>query len=179
MEIGYTIPLQKYLHTGALPYGAVSDRRFLWDAHVISLYGAASLLLVHCSSRYTVVLYSPSHAAWRDIDALAVDAIRKSLLAEGIPSAVVSGYLTACDAARPMRTRTHGRREVAFLNRAWEYVAASDALTDRAAVLQDALRIHVNDEICHCAGYDGYGTPRERLHADLHPFYCDNEGAAL
>ena len=43
IELGLTIPLQRYLHIKALPYSQEPDRRFCWDLHVILLRGRPSL----------------------------------------------------------------------------------------------------------------------------------------
>ena len=56
MELGLTIPLQRHLGVKALLYGVEPDRRFCWDLHIITLRGHASLLAVHCHTRYAFVL---------------------------------------------------------------------------------------------------------------------------
>ena len=39
MELGITIPLERFLKRSSPPYGAETDRRFCWDLHVIDLRG--------------------------------------------------------------------------------------------------------------------------------------------
>ena len=60
-------------------------------------------------------------------------------------------------------TRTHGRREVAFLNRAWEDVLASDLCLDTDRQVQPLLDHAVNTRPSRCAGFDGLGTGLERM----------------
>ena len=50
MELGITIPLERFLKRFPPPYGSEADRRFCWDLHVIDLRGQKSLLAVHCHS---------------------------------------------------------------------------------------------------------------------------------
>ena len=56
MQLGLTWPLQRLLKV-SVPYGDPIDRGLCWDAHCITLHGRSSLLLVHCASRYTCVLF--------------------------------------------------------------------------------------------------------------------------
>lgn len=116
MQLGLTIPLQRYLHIRSLPYGDPLDRLYCWDLHRITLHGRGSLLAVHCASRYTFVVFDMTCADWEDLQAVAQSGIYRSLAAAGIAKGAVSAYVNKAGA--PMLTKTHGRREVAFLNRA-------------------------------------------------------------
>ena len=64
----------------------------------------------------------------------------------------------ALAAGEPVRTRTHGRRPVAFLNRAWEDVLSADLLADQSQQRQPLLNSAVNDGLCRCAGFEGQDT---------------------
>ena len=64
-------------------------------------------------------------------------------------------------------TRTHGRREVAFLNRAWEDVLAMDLCLDTNRQAQPLLDHAVNTRLGRCAGFEGLGTGWERITASL------------
>ena len=66
-------------------------------------------------------------------------------------------------------TRTHGRREVAFLNRAWEDVLALDLCLDTSSQAQPLLDHAVNTRPGRCVGFDGLGTGLERMAAMLWP----------
>ena len=68
-------------------------------------------------------------------------------------------------------TRTHGRREVAFLNRAWEDVLELDLCLDTSRQAQPLLDHAVNTRPSRCAGFEGLGTGLERMAAVL----CDWE----
>ena len=60
-------------------------------------------------------------------------------------------------------TRTHGRREVAFLNRAWEDVLKMDLCLDTDSQAQHLLDHAVNTCPSRCAGVDGLGLGLERI----------------
>ena len=141
MELGLTFPLQRFLKRKPPPYGAEPDRRFCWDLHVITLRGNPCLLAVHCHSRYAFVRYDVTPLQWADLPALFREGLLDSLTAAGFSGEQVEDYLRR--AGTMDVTRTHGRREVAFLNRAWEDVLASDLCLDtdrQAQPLLDQLR---------------------------------------
>lgn len=129
VELGLTIPLQRHLGIKALPYGQEPDRRFCWDLHVITLRGRSSLLAVHCHSRYTFVLYDLSRSEWEHLLDIFREGLHRSLSTAGFPSEFME---TLCDAEQPLFTKTHGRREVAFLNRAWDDVLAAELALDES-----------------------------------------------
>ena len=161
MELGLTFPLQRFLKLKTPAYGTQPDRRFCWDLHVIDLRGRKSLLAVHCHSRYTFVRYDVPSLRWADLPGLFREGLLDSLTAAGFSQARAEEYLRrAGDAAL---TRTHGRREVAFLNRAWEDVLALDLCLDSASQAQPLLDHAVNTRPSRCAGFDGLGTGLARL----------------
>ena len=130
MELGLTFPLQRFLHQKPPPCGSEADRRFCWDLHVIRLRGRNCLLAVHCHSRYAFVRFDMPGLLWADLPGLFRAGLTDSLTAAGFGPAQIEAYLQAAGEAR--LTRTHGRREVAFLNRAWEDVLALDTCLDAA-----------------------------------------------
>ncbi len=162
MQLGLTFPLQRKLHIRSVPYGPPLDRTFCWDLHCITLRGQDSLLLVHCASRYTIVAYGVMKYHWDDVARFAMEQTRAGLLDAGLPEQVVTNYLRA--AGTPELTRTHGRREVAFLNRAWEDVLALDYTVDTATLRQPLLEQAVNGIPCRCAGFEGRETAKQFLY---------------
>ena len=165
MELGLTFPLQRFLKQKTPPYGAQLDRRFCWDLHVIQLRGCRCLLAVHCRSRYTFVRYDVPSLQWKDLPGLFREGLLESLTAAGFSQAQGEEYLRR--AGRIELTRTHGRREVAFLNRAWEDVLALDLCLDPASQAQPLLDHAVNTRPSRCAGFDGLGTGLARLAGTL------------
>lgn len=159
MELGLTWPLQRLLHRN-VPYGEELLRGFCWDAHCITLHGRSSLLLVHCESRYTCVRFDMSAFDWQRLAEIAAEEIRLGLLDAGIEEHAAKAYCAA--AGNVFLTRTHGRREVAFLNRAWEAVLAADIAVEQAAQRQKLLNRIVNSAPCRCAGEE------ELLSAETH-----------
>lgn len=162
MQLGLTFPLQRKLKIKSVPYGAPLDRRFCWDLHCITLRGQDSLLLVHCASRYTIVACGVSGLEWARLPDFALEQIRAGLLDAGIPQQTVADYLRAAGVPEP--TRTHGRREVAFLNRAWDDILSLDYTVDTAAQRQPLLEQAVNSIPCRCAGFEGLETAKQFLY---------------
>jgi len=161
MELGLTFPLQRFLKQKPPTYGTEPDRRFCWDLHVITLRGKRCLLAVHCHSRYAFVRYDVTPLQWAGLPALFREGLLDSLTAARFSQEQVGGYLRKAGAIDV--TRTHGRREVAFLNRAWEDVLASDLCLDADRQAQPLLDHAVNTRPSRCAGSDGLGTGLERM----------------
>ena len=160
IELGLTIPLQRHLHIKALPYSQESDRRFCWDLHVIPLRGRPSLLAVHCHTRYTFVLYDLNRLEWERLPDVFLDGLRLSLSVAGFPAEEAKKL---CGSELPLFTRTHGRREVAFLNRAWEDVMVVELALDESSQSQPLLNQLVNAKLSRCAGMEGLDTAAKRL----------------
>lgn len=165
MELGLTFPLQRFLKLKTPDYGIEPDRRFCWDLHVITLRGGKCLLAVHCHSRYTFVRYDVSPMQWMDIPDLFWEGLTDSLMAAGFSKHQVENYLHRADDITI--TRTHGRREVAFLNRAWEDVLALDLCLDPSSQAQPLLDHAVNTRSSRCVGFEGLGLGLERIAKEL------------
>lgn len=161
MELGLTFPLQRFLKIQTPVYGTEPDRRFCWDLHVIDLRGRKCLLAVHCHSRYTFVRYDVTPSQWQDIPTLFRDGLIESLTAAGFSVEQIETYLQR--AGEMVITRTHGRREVAFLNRAWEDVLALDLCLNPDNQAQPLLDHAVNTRPSRCVGIDGLGIGLERI----------------
>lgn len=160
MQLGLTWPLQRLLKV-SVSYGEPIHRGLCWDAHCITLHGRSSLLLVHCESRYTFVCYDLSPSDWSRLEEIVQVEIQLGLLDAGISELQVDAYLKEVGEIR--LTRTHGRREVAFLNRAWEDVLSADLLVDQSSFRQSLLNSAVNNRLCRCAGADGIATAHTHL----------------
>ena len=165
MELGLTFPLRKFLKVKTPAYGTEPNRRFCWDLHVIDLRGRKCLLAVHCHSRYTFARYDVAPFQWADISGLFRECLIESLTAAGFAPEQVEEYLR--QAGSTEITRTHGRREVAFLNRAWEDVLALDLCLNTSCQAQPLLDHAVNTRPSRCVGFEGLGMGLERMAATL------------
>ncbi|MDY5612935.1 DUF6933 domain-containing protein [Dysosmobacter sp.] len=161
MQLGLTFPLQRKLKIKSVPYGLPLEHLYCWDLHCITLRGQDSLLLVHCASRYTIVACGVTTFHWDDLPSFAMEQIQAGLLDAGLSKQTVTDYLRG--AGTPELTRTHGRREVAFLNRAWEDVLALGFTVDTATARQPLLEQAVNGISCRCAGFEGRETAKQFL----------------
>lgn len=165
MQLGLTIPLMKHLKTNKLPCGKELHRRFCWDLHCIRLHNHSCLLAVHCETRYMFVLYGISRAQWNRLPEVFLEGLTTSLANAGFETSLIENYLHS--AGEIELTKTHGRREVAFLNRAWDDVAALDYCIDKEQQPQSLLEHSINNMICNCVGYEGYGEPLVRIRQSL------------
>lgn len=165
MQLGLTIPLQRFLRIKTLAYGDALETVYCWDLHKITLHGETSLLAVNCASRFTFVLYAMTAADWANLEALLCASIEQCLREAGMPCNAAAHY-RAC-AGRPVLTKTHGRRVVAYLNRAWEEVLALDYTIDTTQQWQPLLNHAINRLPCHCAARVQKATAQEHLLALL------------
>ena len=146
-------------------YGTEQDRRFCWDLHVIDLWGRKCLLAVHCHSRYAFVRYDVTPFQWADIPGLFQEGLLESFSAAGFSPEEAEAHLR--QAGDTQITRTHGRREVAFLNRAWEDVLTLDLCLDTSRQAQPLLDHAVNTRPGRCVGFEGLGTGLGRIRDTL------------
>lgn len=154
MELGLTFPLQRQLRRNHLPYGTEEDLRHCWDLHGITLQGRSCLLAVHCATRYTFTLYDLSPFQWDALEETFLQGLQQTAQSLGITLPAVESLVV---------TRTHGRRPIAFLNRAWEDVVALDYALDTDSQSQEMLDYAVNTKVCNCAGFEGKGQPLQRF----------------
>lgn len=154
MELGFTFPLQRKLRRGNLPYVTESDLSQCWDLHCITLGGRDCLLAVHCATRYAFTVYDVSPIQWNDVETVFQQGLCASCEAVGVTVPKIE--------TMPI-TRTHGRRPVAFLNRAWDDVVALDFALDTTSQSQPLLDLAVNQMVCNCAGFAGKGQPLQRF----------------
>lgn len=166
MELGLTIPLRRHLSLPQLPPGGEPDLALCWDLHVIPLRGRPSLLAVHCQSRFVFVRYDPAPRQWANLPQLFRQGLADAL--SPLPAELSAPYLRA---AEPLTlTRTHGRRPVAFLNRAWEDVTAADLALDPDVQPQPLLDALVNQKPSRCAGFPGLSPACGRWEDSLRRF---------
>ena len=165
MELGLTFPLQRFLHQKPPPYGSEADRSFCWDLHIIELHGRKCLLAVHCHSRYTFIRFDVPGFLWANLSELFRIGLTDSLAAAGFSLAEIDTYLQT--AGEVQFTRTHGRREVAFLNRAWEDALALDTCLDTASAAQPMLDWAVNARPSRCVDFEGQAPAAGRIGASL------------
>ncbi len=161
MQLGFTIPLMKHLRYKSLPYGEDCPLFYCWDLHRILLHGQGCLLAVHADTRYTFVVFGVTQHEWQAIEETFLDGLQTSLERAGFAPDEIATYLA--QAGEPERTKTHGRRPVAFLNQAWNDAVAYDYCTDTASQNQPQLELAINSKRCRCAGCEGHIQPIAQL----------------
>ena len=106
------------------------------------------------------MLYDLNHLEWERLPDVFLNGLRLSLSAAGFPAEAAKEL---CSSELPLFTRTHGRREVAFLNRAWEDVMAAELVLDESSQSQPLMEQIVNAKPSRCVGTGGLGMTAERL----------------
>lgn len=165
MEVGITVPLQRFLGWRRPPEGD-DPRLFLcWEAHRAEVAGHKLLFVVNCANRFAAVRRMTG-ADWKRLGEVVPEAIGLAMAESGVPDGDRRRYLDV--AGEVAFTRTHGRRPVGGLNRAVEDAWAAAARDyDSDAMFQEAITSFVNGTICSCAAREGYVVPREAFLEDL------------
>ena len=138
MQIGITIPLQKFLKTSSPPYGPPENLFYCWEAHVIFFQGKETLVAVNASSRFAVVLWGMTAVDWAGYPELLKEGIALGLSGEGYTDEQVQERLFGLTADVD-KTRKY------------------QALHSRFA----------NEERCSAAGFPNKGCPRDFLEEDM------------
>ncbi len=148
MQLGVTIPLQKFLKIPRPPYGELVDLFFCWEIHKIPDSRYSTLIAVNAFNRYALVFSGMQAKCWKHIPEIVIDGIRQALTYDGFKAEQIEIYLAA--AGDPELTKTHGRKPVAGLNRAVEYFYwLEDDLRQSEQLYQTALSDKLNLELCH------------------------------
>ena len=165
MEIGITIPLQKFLRWEQPPYGEDPRMFFCWDIHRADVNGRKLLIVVNASNRLAGIRRM-NGIDWKKLDVIVPQVINQALEAAGVPEPLRHAYFDAAGAS--VFTKTHGRKPVASLNRVvddiWFCVPGN---LDPNAMFQAKLSLIANTTFCHCASRTDYIRPIEAFAEDL------------
>lgn len=161
MQLGLTIPLERFLKMEKPPYGEALDNLFCWELHVILLQGKPSLIGVNCGTRFSFVRadFSPEHGG--QLGGLVLGEIRESLREAGISEGYIKKYVEK--AGEPELTKTHGRSQVAYLNKAVELLMWNDVAFDSLGKRQSLLNDILNRTPTKCTGCKEPEPPVSRL----------------
>lgn len=165
MEIGITIPLQKFLRWKQPPYGEDPRLLFCWDIHRADVSGRKLLVVVNAANRFAGIRRM-SGADWKKLDAIVPQVIDQAMETAGVPESLRRAYLDAAGA--PVFTKTHGRKPVAGLNRVVDDIwFCVERDLDRDAMFQAKLSTIANTRFCHCATRADYVRPVDAFAEDL------------
>ncbi len=165
MELGITIPLQKFLKRQAPPYGVQEELFFCWDLHVVRYHGKDTLAVVNASNCFTSVMWDMRGDDWDKLENIGREAVCRGLLASGYTEEAVGRYFQAAGAARI--TKTHGRKPVAGLNRMVEFLQSAPAVPSWGELYQPLLCRFINSSTCRAAGFTVPGAPEAFLEMDM------------
>lgn len=161
MELGITIPLERFLKMEKPSYGQETDNLFCWELHVILLQGRPSLIGVNCGTRFSFVLAGFTREDRERLPRMAMEEIEISLREAGISEDRIDVYLR--QAKEPHLTKTHGRSQVAYLNKAVDLLMWNDIACNSRAKRQPVLNDILNRTPTKCTGETEPEPPVERL----------------
>jgi len=167
LQLGLTIPLQKFLKTPKLAYGEPTDLFFCWELYKVLGLGRSTLIAVNASNRYALVFAGMKAASWKRLEEIITEGITHALALEGYTPHQIETYLAA--AGKPEFTKTHGRKPVAGLNRAVDLLCWIPKWLDGDQLFQPSMSKDLNKDLCHAAGFEGrdYEYPWELFREDM------------
>lgn len=165
MQLGITIPLQKYLSLKAPPRGPESDLFDCWELHTILLQGSRTLVGVNACNRFSVVLCNMTAGDWKVFPECFAAGLRAALSDEGFEEQRIEAYFLR--AGESVITKTHGRSSVAGLNIMDDYLWAIPVPIDRDQLYQGLHTQEVNRQLCKAAGFAVRGYPAEFWERDM------------
>jgi hypothetical protein len=167
LQLGVTIPFQKFLKMKKPSYGEPTDLFFCWEIHRVTGLSRSTFIAVNASNRYALVFAGMKAASWKHIEELVVDGIWQALAGDGYSPRQIETYLAA--AGEPEFTKTHGRKPVAGLNRAVDFLWFVDDPINERQLFQPHISHILNKDLCHAAGFEGsdYGYPWKFLREDM------------
>lgn len=161
MQFGITIPMERFFKLEKPPYGSELDNLFCWELHVIMLQGRPSLIGVNCGTRFSFILSGIRPQDKEDLVQIIIDEIENSFEDVGISEWHIKNYMKKAGAAE--LTKTHGRSQVAYLNKAVDLVLWNDIASDSSRIRQPVLNDILNRTPTKCTGDTELERPMDRL----------------
>lgn len=177
MELGITIPLQKFLHLRQPPYGTCADPLFCWDVHRVKIASGRVLLVASNASNRFIAVTRMTVATWKTWGRETLGAIADALAISGFTEEAIASYFAAAGlpegpCATPpadgalLVTKTHGRSSVGCMNRAIDDIWFADVDTQLSIQADMCYRLN-NQIICHVPTRKDYAYPAEAFAEDL------------
>lgn len=166
MQIGITIPLQKQLKMQKPLYGVPEDLFYCWEVHVIRYQGKNTLVAVNANNRFFVMLSGMKNSDWAVMGQRLDEAIEAALAEEGYTKEQIDRYFNLAGEAEI--TKTHGKKPVAGLNRAIDYLTSIPEEINHEEAFQPFHCNEVNKrDLCSPTGFREYGYASEFFKADM------------
>ncbi len=161
MQFGITIPLERFFKLKKPPYGEPLDDLFCWELHVVLLQGRPALIGENCATRFAFVLAGIRQEDKDHLAQMAKQEIRDSFQDMGISPGFTESYLKEAGALEI--TKTHGRSQVAYLNKAVDLMMWNDIAADPHSARQPVLNDILNRTPTKCTGHTEPEPPVERM----------------
>ncbi|SKC40416.1 plasmid pRiA4b ORF-3 family protein [Maledivibacter halophilus] len=140
---------------------------FSWHANLISINRRNTVVLVNDSNRYTIILYGLKSKDFKKLDEIAINAIRETLLAEGIKAEIVEEFINA--SPKVSYAKTKNRSMVARMNKSCDNVYSSGEILDANSINQSNVSMVVSALLVG-NGKNEYIYPNENMYKDLENF---------
>ncbi len=161
MQLGITIPMERFFKMKKPPYGDKLNDLFCWDLHVVLLQGRPSVISVNCATRFSFVLAGTGAEEKDSLMEQILQEMENSFHEMGLSAVHWKRYKERAGAGE--FTKTHGRSQVAYLNKAVDLMMWNDIAVDSASARQPVLNDILNKTPTRCAGDPEMEPPVDRL----------------
>lgn len=165
MQLGITIPLQKYLKLPKQSYGEPEELFFCWEVHKVRYQGCDTLVAVNANNRFAIILSGIKASEWKELPKLVEEGIEAGMCTEGYSKKEIDAYFNIAGPA--ILTKTHGRKPVAGLNMAIECMNCAIEPLSKGKKYQPGHCWFVNRDICSPSGFDTYDYPETFFRRDM------------
>lgn len=135
------------------------DPLFSWHANFLRVNRKKAVVLINDASRYNVVLYGLKAKDFGRLPELIAQAIRETLLSEGVNPEIIDDYLSAAGAL--CFTKTNGAKPVAWLNKGCEAAEIYSERYKDGVIVQTDIAKKANRHIFVDVGNQNHKHPHE------------------
>lgn len=132
---------------------------FSWHANFLRVNRKKAVVLVNDASRYNIVLYGLKAKNFTKLSELIPQAIRETLLSDGVNPEIIDDYLSAAGAIS--FTKTNGAKPVAWLNKGCEAAEIFSEHYVGSSIVQSDISKKANRHIFMEMNKQNYKHPQE------------------
>ncbi|MCR5518129.1 MAG: hypothetical protein K6F17_06110 [Lachnospiraceae bacterium] len=145
MEYGLTTNVQKKIKELELSKSQTDDYRFWWEVNLTKVENRNVLIIVHPSSRYSMIYSNLKPSIWKNLDVFLTGAIKDALLREGFSESDVKRYFEM--SGDNIYTKTHGKVAIGGMNHIASMLWCVWHYYDSENMLQEHITYCANKEL--------------------------------
>jgi hypothetical protein len=166
MEIGLTANLKKKCNISKLPEATEENLFYCWDVDIARYKNRIVLYIANSNNRFGCIICGMKLSAYKNIADYTVMQIKDILALNGYSEEDIEAYISK--AGEATLTKTHGKKAIGAMNRAFMDFLCTDHNIDPTNELQAEPTTWLNRILGKSAGYnDDYSRPSESFVLDM------------